>query len=87
MNAHGGDRTGADPRPDLLIASTLHLMTHYARTGCPKLAACIAHHLQCLATHGEVDPCIRDICAGMHGVWQQTGRGVTTTRGKDMRIH
>jgi hypothetical protein len=28
-------------------------MTHYARTGCPKLAVCVSRHMQCLAVHPD----------------------------------
>ena len=28
-------------RPDTVTAALLYLMTHYARTGCPRLALCI----------------------------------------------
>jgi hypothetical protein len=58
-------------RAETLIAAVLYLMTHYARTGCPRLAACIAQHLQCLCVHPEADPVIREICAGLHGAWGQ----------------
>jgi hypothetical protein len=58
-------------RPQALIAAALYLMTHYARTGCPRLALCISKHLQCLAVHPDADPVIRDICAGMHGAWAE----------------
>ena len=56
-------------RPETLIAALLYLMTHHARSGCPRLATCIARHLQCLAVHPGADPMIRDICAGMHHAW------------------
>lgn len=58
-------------RPDTVTAALLYLMTHYARTGCPKLALCISRHMQCLATHPDAAPVVRDICAGLHGAWQQ----------------
>ena len=38
-------------RPETLVAAVLYLMTHYARTGCPRLAVCISQHLQCLCVH------------------------------------
>jgi hypothetical protein len=57
-------------RPDTVTAALLYLMTHYARTGCPRLALCISRHMQCLATHPDAAPVVRDICAGMHGAWQ-----------------
>jgi|CXWL01.1.fsa_nt_gi hypothetical protein len=64
----------ADPdasRPDTVTAALLYLMTHYARTGCPRLALCVSRHMQCLAAHPEASPLVRDICAGLHGDWQQ----------------
>jgi hypothetical protein len=64
----------ADPdssRPETVTAALLYLMTHYARTGCPRLALCISRHMQCLATHPDAAPVLRDICAGMHGAWQE----------------
>jgi hypothetical protein len=41
-------------------------MTHYARTGCPRLAVCV-----------EV---VRDICAGLHGTWSDAASGCTQQR-------
>jgi hypothetical protein len=58
-------------RPETVTAALLYLMTHYARTGCPRLALCISRHMQCLATHPDAAPLMRDICAGLHGTWQQ----------------
>jgi hypothetical protein len=58
-------------RPETLVAATLYLMTHYARTGCPRLAMCISKHLQCLAVHPGADQTVRDICAGVQGAWAQ----------------
>ncbi len=49
----------------------LYLMTHYARTGCPRVALYVARHMQCLAVHPDASPLVRDICAGLHGAWQQ----------------
>jgi len=63
------------PRPELLIAGLLHLMTHYARCGCPRLAVCISRHLQCLGAHPDADPLVRDICAGLHGAWTEAATG------------
>lgn len=57
--------------PRTLIAAALYLMTHYARTGCPRLALCISRHLQCLAVHPEADPVIRDTCAVLHAAWTE----------------
>ena len=58
-----------DSRAETLVAALLYLMTHHARTGCPRLALCIARHMQCLAVHPDADRVVRDICAGLHGAW------------------
>lgn len=66
------DPTGADgeeSRVESLTAALVYLMTHYARTGCPRLALCVARHMQALALHPDAAPVLRDICAGLHGVW------------------
>lgn len=55
---------------ETVTAALLYLMTHYARTGCPRLALCVFRHLQCLALHPDAAPVIRDICASLHGAWQ-----------------
>jgi len=70
-------------RPQALIAAALYLMTHHVRTGCPRLAVCIARHLQCLAAHPDADPVIRDICAGLHGIWAEAATGC----GADSPLH
>jgi hypothetical protein len=58
-------------RPETLTATLLYLMTHFARTGCPRLALCISRHMQCLAMHPEAAPVVREICAGLHAAWHQ----------------
>jgi hypothetical protein len=65
-----------NPRPDpettraeTITAALLYLMTHYARTGCPRLALCVSRHMQCLALHPDASPVVRDICASLHGAW------------------
>jgi len=60
-----------ESRFETIAAATIYLMSHYARTGCPRLALCISRHLQCLALHGEAPAVLRDICAGLHGSWQE----------------
>ena len=66
-------------RPEILLATVIHLMTHYASTGCPRLAVCISRHLQCLCTHPDVDAVIRDVCAGVHGAWARAADCATAT--------
>lgn len=56
------------------MAALLYLMTHYARTGCPRLALYVSRHLQCLALHPDAAPVVRDICAGLHGTWTAAAR-------------
>ena len=59
------------PRVETLMASLIYLMTHYARSGCPRLAVCVARHLQALAVHPDAAPVLRDICTGLSGVWSE----------------
>lgn len=65
MNHEQGDES----RVETITAALLYLMTHYARTGCPRLALYVSRHMQCLAAHPEAAPVLRDICAGLHGAW------------------
>lgn len=72
----------SQPRPDpeasraeTVMAALLYLMTHYARTGCPRLALCVARHMQCLALHPDAAPVVRQISASLHGAWQETATG------------
>ena len=58
-------------RAETVAAALLYLMTHYARTGCPRLALCISRHMQCLSLHPDAAPVVRDICASLHGAWQE----------------
>jgi hypothetical protein len=56
-------------RVENITAALVYLMTHYARTGCPRLALCVSRHMQCLAAHPDAAPVLRQICAGLHGAW------------------
>jgi hypothetical protein len=38
-----------DSRVETITAALVYLMTHYARTGCPRLAVCVSRHMQALA--------------------------------------
>ena len=62
-----------ESRVDTITAALIYLMTHYARTGCPRLASCISNHLQCLATHRDAPTVLRDVCASLHGAWRDCG--------------
>lgn len=74
-------------RPELLVAATLFLMTHYLRTGCPRLALCVSRHMQCLAAHGDADPKIRDICAALHGAWQLAAGQTQASAPESTHLH
>jgi hypothetical protein len=67
-------------RAETLVAALIYLMTHYARTGCPRLAVCVSRHMQCLAVHPEAPKVVRDICAGLHGTWGEAAGGGTQPR-------
>lgn len=55
-------------RKETITAALHYLMTHYARTGCPRLAHCVSRRMQCLALHPDATPAVCDICAALHGV-------------------
>jgi hypothetical protein len=71
-------------RAETVTAALLYLMTHYARTGCPRLALCVSRHMQCLALHPDAPPVVRDICARLHGAW---GEAATGSRSDARPIH
>jgi hypothetical protein len=72
-------------RADTVTAALLYLMTHYARTGCPRLALCVSRHMQCLALHPDAAPVVRDICASLHGAWSTAA--LPTSPGGDESVH
>lgn len=62
-------------RIETITAALLYLMTHYSRTGCPRLALYVARHMQCLASHPDAAPVLRDICASLHVTWGEAAGG------------
>jgi hypothetical protein len=58
-----------DCRIETLTAALIYLMSHYARTGCPRLAVCVSRHMQSICVHPDASPVLRDICAALHGPW------------------
>ncbi len=58
-------------RAETVTAALIYLMTHYARTGCPRLALCVSRHMQCLAVHPDAAPAVRDTCASLRGAWSR----------------
>ena len=57
-------------RVETIIAATLYLMNAYRRTGCSRLAACVAAHLVYLTRHQDADPLIRAVCREMSDEWR-----------------
>ena len=68
-------------RAENITAALVYLMTHYARTGCPRLALCVSRHMQCLAAHPDAAPVVRDICAGLHGAWSEAAGALAPPSG------
>jgi hypothetical protein len=68
-------------RAETVMAALLYLMTHYARTGCPKLAVCVSRHMQCLALHPDAAPVVRDVCASLHGAWREAAGATQSNAG------
>ena len=62
-------QTDAEPRASM----RRRRRTRHARTGCPCIAVCVSRHMQALALHLDAAPVLRDICAGLHGVWTRAG--------------
>jgi len=70
-----------EARVETVTAALIYLMTHYARTGCPRLALCVSRHMQCLAAHPEAPGVLRDICASLHGAWCHAAASMTEAKG------
>jgi hypothetical protein len=70
-----------ETRVETVTAALIYLMTHYARTGCPRLALCVSRHMQCLASHPEAPGVLRDICASLHGSWSHAAAPAVPDRG------
>jgi hypothetical protein len=64
-----------ESRVETITAALLYLMTHYARTGCPRLALCVSRHMQALALHPDAATVLRDISAALHGAWAGAAAG------------
>lgn len=73
-------------RADTVTAALIYLMTHYARTGCPRLAVCISRHMQCLSLHPDAAPVLRDMCSSLHGAWSQEVANEGSRR-QDTAVH
>jgi hypothetical protein len=76
-----------ESRVETITAALLYLMTHYARTGCPRLAVCVSRHMQALALHPDAAPVLRDICAALHGAWTNACEGAAPTATGEEQVH
>jgi len=72
-------------RAETVTAALLYLMTHYACTRCPRLAVCIARHLQCLSAHPDAAPVVREICTSLERTW--VSRSEPPPRRNVHRVH
>ncbi|OGA51188.1 MAG: hypothetical protein A3G25_01550 [Betaproteobacteria bacterium RIFCSPLOWO2_12_FULL_63_13] len=68
-------------RAEIITAPLPHLMTRYARSGCPRLALYVARHMQCLTFHPDAAPAVRDIRASMHGAWRAAAEQAAANNG------
>lgn len=76
-----------ESRVESITAALVYLMTHYARTGCPRLAVCVSRHMQVLALHPDTAPVLREVCAGLHGVWTNACNHAAGGGAGDPQIH
>jgi len=76
-----------ESRVESITAALVYLMTHYARTGCPRLAMCVSRHMQALALHPDADPVLRDVCAGLHGVWVHACESAMEGAAGEKQVH
>jgi hypothetical protein len=58
-----------EPRVETITAALIYLLSHYAQSGCPGVAVCVARHMQCLSRHPDAPPVLRDVCASLEGPW------------------
>jgi len=70
------------PRVDVLLASTLYLMTRYHAHRCPCLANAVAEHLDLLSrrTEGDCSAVLRSACAQLEIDWRALTHGSPSLR-------
>ena len=80
-----------ETRPDVIVAALLYLVTAYQRNRCPGLAACIARHFQCLATHPRAGRVICDVASASIAAWdgasRENGHGEPDAPGRLPALH
>lgn len=70
------DRAAGAVRPELMISTVLHLMSHYTINlhesgACVKLASVIERHLQALANLPNLAPVLRATCEQLSEQWAE----------------
>lgn len=78
-------RAGANP--DLVLSSTIHLMTHYLARQDDihenrHLATAIARHLAAIADRSDLAPVLRATCQHLTGQWTEIARETSRPAGK-----
>src|SRR3972149_453751 len=68
-------------RAENITAALVYLMTHYARTGCPRLPLCGSGATPGPAAPPDAPPVVRDICAGLHGAWSEAAGALAPPSG------
>jgi len=76
-----------EARVETVTAALIYMMSHYARTGCPRLAVCVARHMECLALHPDAPQVVRDICAALRGPWQEAAGSALAHAGAAEGLH
>lgn len=54
---------------DRLVAATIYLMSCHARTGCPRLACMIEHHLRLIGRQAGATARVRDTAQKLAASW------------------
>jgi hypothetical protein len=72
------------PQPDVLLASTLYLMTRYYAHRCPCVANAVAQHLDLLSQQAEerCSALLRATCAQLELDWRAFTAGLAPADGK-----
>lgn len=70
--SHPAEPTDRDEsRLELIVSSTLYLMSAYGRNGgCPQMAAMVVRHLDLIAEREDAPPVLRSSCAHLIDQWE-----------------
>jgi hypothetical protein len=74
FDLESGEATAGVVRPELMISTVLHLMSHYTINlqesgACVRLASVIERHLQALADLPNLAPILRATCEQLSEQW------------------